>query len=175
MDDKSLFEQAMMGVRPLAQNNKISLSRDKIPAEVTKRRRVAAQAPVINELNPLSDHAEAFVDGAEILQYKHTSVQNAVFRKLKQAKFRCEAVLDLHGLTIEQAREEVFDFIQLSRQQGCACITIVHGKGHNSDSNKAALKTFVNRWLLDLETVLAYCSAQPKDGGTGSVYVLLKR
>ncbi|EXJ09223.1 Smr domain protein [Nitrincola nitratireducens] len=37
------------------------------------------------------------------------------------------------------------------------------------------IKSCVNDWLQQIPQVLAFTSAQPKDGGTGAVYVLLKR
>jgi DNA-nicking Smr family endonuclease len=33
----------------------------------------------------------------------------------------------------------------------------------------------VNRWLRAVDNVLAFHSAQAKDGGSGAVYVLLKK
>jgi hypothetical protein len=33
----------------------------------------------------------------------------------------------------------------------------------------------VNSWLRQMDAVLAFCSARPNDGGTGAVYVLLKK
>ena len=37
------------------------------------------------------------------------------------------------------------------------------------------LKIKVNSWLRQKDQVLAFCSARPQDGGTGAVYVLLKK
>jgi len=52
---------------------------------------------------------------------------------------------------------------------------VVHGKGYSSPNNKPVIKAYVNRWLRESETVLAFHSAQKQDGGTGAVYVLLKK
>jgi DNA-nicking Smr family endonuclease len=40
---------------------------------------------------------------------------------------------------------------------------------------RPVLKGKVNHWLQQRDEVLAFCSARPVDGGTGAVYVLLKR
>ncbi|MEE9156926.1 MAG: Smr/MutS family protein, partial [Gammaproteobacteria bacterium] len=37
------------------------------------------------------------------------------------------------------------------------------------------LKNKLNNWLRQRDEVLAFCSTRPVDGGTGAVYVLLKR
>ncbi|HET8706021.1 MAG TPA: Smr/MutS family protein, partial [Pseudomonadales bacterium] len=42
------------------------------------------------------------------------------------------------------------------------------------DGREPILKSSVNHWLRQLPQVLAFCSAQPKDGGLGAVYVLVK-
>ena len=53
-------------------------------------------------------------------------------------------------------------------------VIIVHGKGFRSQS-KPVIKPLVNHWLKQADEVLAFCSAQPQDGGTGAVYVLLRK
>ena len=37
------------------------------------------------------------------------------------------------------------------------------------------LKGYVNHWLKELDAVQAFHSAQPQHGGTGAVYVLLRK
>ncbi len=49
-----------------------------------------------------------------------------------------EAV-DLHGCTIEQARDAVLQIIQMAKDENQNVIKIVHGKGP-----EAVLKTYVN-------------------------------
>ena len=52
---------------------------------------------------------------------------------------------------------------------------IIHGKGNRSDDRGPVLKVKVNNWLRQHDRVQAFHSARPVDGGTGAVYVLLKR
>ncbi len=80
-----------------------------------------------------------------------------------------EAV-DLHGCTIEQARDAVLQIIQMAKDENQNVIKIVHGKGP-----EAVLKTYVNGWLRQHRDVLAFVSAPENQGGTGAVLVLLKR
>jgi DNA-nicking Smr family endonuclease len=54
-------------------------------------------------------------------------------------------------------------------------VRIIHGKGNTSLGKMPVLKGRVNSWLRQKNEVLAFCSARPNDGGTGAVYVLLKR
>ena len=43
------------------------------------------------------------------------------------------------------------------------------------DTHVAGNRFSIDSWLRRNGEVLAYCSARPNDGGTGAVYVLLKR
>ena len=54
------------------------------------------------------------------------------------------------------------------------CAHIIHGKGYRSGERQPVLKRKVNYWLRLRPDVLAFCSATPRDGGTGAVYVLLR-
>ena len=76
-------------------------------------------------------------------------------------------------MTVDQARIEVFDFIKQSIQYDVRSLIIIHGKGRHNQSLQARLKSYVNRWLPDMPEVQAFCSAQPRHGGTGAIYVLL--
>jgi DNA-nicking Smr family endonuclease len=51
----------------------------------------------------------------------------------------------------------------------------VHGKGNGSWQKQPVLKNKLNQWLRQRDEVLAFCSARPCDGGTGAIYVLLKK
>ena len=52
---------------------------------------------------------------------------------------------------------------------------IIHGKGYGSGPNGPKLKNFVDQYLQYNPNILAYHSAQQKDGGTGAVYIQLKK
>ncbi len=99
-----------------------------------------------------------------------SSLGNKILRKFKQGQYNPEATLDLHGFTVNEAALTLDKFIQHSVHQGYRVLLVIHGKG-----TQAILKTQVNYWLTDHPRVLAFCSAKPKDGGVGAVYLLLKR
>jgi DNA-nicking Smr family endonuclease len=54
-------------------------------------------------------------------------------------------------------------------------VRIIHGKGLSSAGKLPVLKGKVDAWLRQMDAVLAFCSARRNDGGTGALYVLLKR
>ena len=78
-------------------------------------------------------------------------------------------------MTAAQARASVERFIENSRHKGHRCVCIVHGRGLHSDGNAPILKISVREHLRSHRSVLAYADAPSSDGGTGAVYVLLRK
>lgn len=175
-DDKVLFLQAMSGVQPIKDNNTLSdVSKPKAtkPDAATLSKRAAAQGADTEKLGAgLSDMQALLnpVSGESYLIYKTPTLQNKVFTQLKQGKLRWYDAVDIHGATIDEARDAVTTLITQARSKNETVVKIVHGKGSD-----AVLKTCVNGWLRQLPEVLGFCSAPPKDGGNGAVLVLLKK
>ena len=98
-----------------------------------------------------------------------------MYRKLRQGKYQIDARLDLHKMTIETAREKVFSFINDCMKYDLRTVLIMPGKGDRNTEDPALLKSYLIHWLPQLNDVMAYHTAQPKDGGAGAFYVLLKK
>lgn len=168
-DEDSLFMAEMSGVKPLKPDNKIKLKK---PAN--KPLQQAAIDDADFAIDDIFSTAELNEDCPDILSFSRSGLQHKVLKKLRQGKQPVEHVLDLHGLTVEQARTELLDFLSECKASGLRHVIIVHGKGYRS-KNKAVIKPMLNRWLREVHNVLAFHSAQPKDGGNGAVYVLFKK
>lgn len=169
-NEVDFFKEAMSDVTPL--------TNDKAFHHVIKPKSKPLKIDNTEEFfinDPLSDELEIKeVDSSEILSFCRTGIQKSVFRKLRGGSYQISDELDLHGLTLKQAKKILVYYLQEAVQfEGC-CVRIIHGKGHRSGSNKPVLKTHVNHWLSEHERVLAFHSTKPRDGGSGAVYVLLK-
>ncbi len=175
MQDDDWFAKEMGDVKPLKTEKRVAIRREDISALAAKARREAAQREDVADNNPLSDAEVPLLDAHYILEWQGPGVQHGVFRKLKQGAYEPEARLDLHRMTVERARQEVFSFISEAQALSLRSLIIVHGKGFSSRAEGAVLKSYLNVWLPQLGTVIAYCSAQPRHGGVGAVYVLLKK
>ncbi len=170
-EDAEQFRAAMRGVKPLATTGRAPRAR-KIP-QARALQTEADEAAVLAEL--LSGPDPESVDTGDSLRYAAQGVQDRVLRQLRRGNFRREAELDLHGLNKEQARLEVARFITHCLDQDWRCVRIIHGKGNRSPNSGPVLKRELDGWLRKIRAVLAYCSARPEDGGTGAIYVLLRR
>ncbi|GMQ91566.1 MAG: hypothetical protein BMS9Abin11_0875 [Gammaproteobacteria bacterium] len=167
-----LFRKLMSTVRPLKQ--------DKISPYKKSRKPIAHKREEDDEAvmdSLLSDDYEPEYDteSGEELFFARPGLQRTVLRKLRRGKFVVEAELDLHRNKAPEAREKISVFIRNARQRDQRCVRIIHGKGLSSSDKLPVLKGKVNSWLRQKDDVLAFCSALPRDGGTGAVYVLLKR
>jgi len=168
-EDRALFLDAVGPVEPV-EDDRVEPER---PRPSARPRRDPGFDEMVDEVH-FSDLAEAPEQGEQV-QYVRPGVQKAILRKLKRGGYSVSASLDLHGMTVEQARGEVTAFIRAERGELRRCVRIVHGKGYRSADGQPVLKTLLNRWLPQRDDVVAFCSAPPHDGGTGALYVLLRR
>lgn len=115
------------------------------------------------------------LESGEELSFRQPHISLKVLKNLKQGKYAIQSELDLHGLTANEARGLLREFLTEVQLQGHRCVRIVHGKGLRSGSGGPVLKVKLNKWLPQWDQVLAFASAPPRDGGTGALYVLLAR
>lgn len=97
------------------------------------------------------------------------------WERLKRGKITVEKRLDLHGRTQIEAHDALDRFLAMSAASGLRCVLIVTGKGVNGDG---VLRQMVPRWLAEpdnREKIITYCTAHPRHGGAGALYVLIKR
>ena len=172
------FADAMQGVTR-HKHDKADLSVEKTTRKKkdhnSSYRRHAATLADDKVIDGLSDEAVELVESSEELLFANPGVQLRVLKRLKQGHIPWEGGIDLHGYTVDQARDQLSKFIYDSRKAGARSVIVIHGKAYSSEGQEPLIKSYVNEWLKRLDGVLAFCSAQPKDGGTGALYVLLKK
>ena len=115
------------------------------------------------------------VGPGDVLSFARGGVRRREIERLRRGRFKVEADLDLHGRIVAEAVSALDHFLRDSRHRGRRCVRIVHGKGFGSRNGLPIMKAHVDRWLRARSEVLAFCSATPPDGGTGALYVLLRR
>lgn len=169
-EERALFRNQMTDVEAIHHTPKHVP--DQCMPSTRPRSREADDAAVMLEL--FDDDPERMETG-EDLYFARDGIQTRVMRRLRRGHYRCQAYLDLHGSFVDTARKQVARFLYESCNSGHRCVRIVHGKGLRSGNRGPVLRDKVAGWLRQRDEVLAYCSAAPKDGGTGAVYVLLHR
>jgi DNA-nicking Smr family endonuclease len=102
-------------------------------------------------------------------------LDRASAERLKRGRYAIEARLDLHGMTQAEAHRALAGFVSGSRAIGRRCVLVITGHGRISGG---VLKAAVPRWLNEPDLrrhVLAITPAQPRDGGSGALYLLLRK
>ncbi len=167
-DDRGLFRQHMKEVTPLKAERRVS--HRPTPKKITIR-----QPEQETPIHYLQSTNEADVTAEDKLFYTTQGVQQRTLKQLRKGLLRCEAELDLHGHTVASAEQVLGSFLTEVQQAGLRCIRIIHGKGYAQLNPYPVLKNQLNRWLRHHPAVLSFSSAQPKHGGTGALYLLLKK
>ena len=173
--DAELFLSAMQGV-------------DKLDGDTGRQVDVRSEPPVPPA--PAQDDAQvmsSFLRGDLEFELEYTDeymygfvrgLDSAVFQQLKNGAFSMESHLDLHGMTTEQAMDGLLFFLRENYLQNRRCVLVVTGRGINSPGGFSVLKREIQGWLTRdplKRVILAFCTAQPKHGGAGALYVLLRR
>jgi len=168
-EDSDLFRTAIGKVRAV-KSDKVLLTQNSKPKPFPKSK-------AVNVEEHLSDIIEFDVEKVSLedsMSFTAPGLQHNVLKKLRKRQFGLDAEIDLHGLNSNEAKRQLLHFLHDCVEDGCRCVHIVHGKGYRSTDNHPVLKNNLNIWLRQHKDVQAFCSAPPKDGGTGAVFVLLQ-
>ena len=174
-NESALFKAELRGVKPLkhdrADTGKAKSDRQRL---ATLRQAATVRTDSV-KVDGLSDQFVIDVGAEDPLYWAGNGVQEGQMRKLKLGQISFEGSLDLHGMSVEKARDTLWEFIAEANKLEVRCVRITHGKAVRMDGRKPMIKSHVNTWLRQHPQVLGFTSCLAKHGGTGSVYVLLKR
>lgn len=170
-DDSKLFRESIT-LDKRYEHDGIKPVQEAVP--LVPRQRLLDEQRVIDEM--FSEEYEPLdVETGDELIFMRPGISQAVFRKLRRGQISIQGELDLHGLTVAMAREELAAFLHHCQLSHKRCVRIIHGKGKGSFQGQPVIKKKVNIWLRQRDEVLAFCSARQVDGGTGAAYVLLRK
>lgn len=169
LDDEDFFRDAMGDVTPL-----------KNCANTQWLRAPSPKAPRTPHENEEQENflTRGFLDIIPLtteLEFKVEGVQQGVLDKLRLGKYPFEASLNLLRQPVETCRQSLFSFMLYANKHGLRNLLIIHGKGRDDESHANIVRSYVARWLQEFAEVQTYCTAQPKDGGAGALYVGLRK
>jgi len=170
-DDKEAFLRAMTGAKRIDADNRVPEHKVK-PKPKARFAKADEEAVLFESLMDDIDTIEHGHGGA--LRFHRQHVGRRTMRKLTRGGYSVQAEIDLHGMTLAEAKPRLRDFIEYSATQNKLCVRVVHGKGLGSGERGPVLKSAVNSWLRRWDNVLAFVSTRQVDGGTGAIYVLLQ-
>lgn len=194
-DEAALFRLVVKDAKPLAEKAKRRLGALDLPPDVEpvptvpmaegvspakrKRGRVPKDDPLPQ---PPAPPVKAPVKLPELKHDRAPGLDKRSQLRLKRGQMEIEARIDLHGMTQDMAHAALNGFIARSQARGLRCVLVITGKGTRRDEfgryETGVLKREVPRWLNEAgnrDKVLAFTPAQLKDGGSGALYILLRR
>ncbi|NVK53968.1 MAG: DNA endonuclease SmrA [Alteromonadaceae bacterium] len=172
-DDFQDFLQELGDVKPLKADDRVTLQQTQQALEKQLRREaLLAQKP---SDSPLTFDNVIPVKPDDFVAFKQAGIQDGVYKNLRQGKYPIEQKISLAGLSLRESSQNLYHKIAAAHERGIRMLLIQHGKGENSQPFPALKKSYVNHWLPQLKTVIAFHTAQPMHGGLGATYVLLKK
>ena len=168
-EDAALFRDAAGDVRVI-EDDREPVHRRRPKARPRARSRTTV--PTATEQAPAKSIRTSERDSEQL--FVRAGLQQKQLRRLRRGQLPIAAEADLHGMRIRAAQLLLEEFLRDCRHRNFRCVRVIHGKGLGSRGGHAVLKWEVDRWLRGHDGVMAFCTAQPRDGGSGAVYVLLR-
>ncbi|MGH7045736.1 MAG: Smr/MutS family protein [Stellaceae bacterium] len=169
--DRRSWAEAMRDVTPL--RGRLSLAASAALVGPLAARSAIAADPPLADPGPGPDLAT----GPDLGTGPGLGIDRANAERLKRGLHPIEARLDLHGRTQAEAHRELAEFVDAAYRAGRRCVLIITGRGLGPNG-PGVLKRAVPRWLAQpglRRHVLAIAAAQPRHGGAGALYLLLRR
>lgn len=160
--------------RELELEEKRALPHEVSASQLERQKAALGLGPSAADDNPLSLGEVPEVGPREVVEWKKEGVQQQVFARLRNGHYPVQGSLDLHRLSVREARQAVHRFLKLAEAKRWRTVLIAHGRGEKSPT-PARLKSYVVHWLGQLPAVIAYSSAERRLGGTGATLVMLRK
>jgi DNA-nicking Smr family endonuclease len=162
-DDFSLFSAEFSGIKKLQQDT------IKLPTRNMKKKQIIKQIREESfETNHFSDGFEPHLSEEGPMRYSRQDADKYLVKQLRRGDFSPEIILDLHGLTQDEAKRELGALITCCKKEGLYCCSVLHGVG------KHILKKQVPLWLAQHPDILAFHQAPLEFGGHGALLVLVE-
>jgi DNA-nicking Smr family endonuclease len=178
-DEIRFFLEAMSDVRPLSTSKNTftpTPNPDIRPAHPVRDDELEVLAHLSDLISGTAEMDITFSD--EYIEGSVEGFSRKLMRRLKKGQFPIQDYIDLHGLKKREAEIRIRDFLLKSHRLGLRCVLVVHGRGLNSENNIPVLKERLPVWLNRgpvKKIVLAFSTARTYDGGTGAIYILLRK
>lgn len=179
LSEEACFMEAMRDVAPLSEDRgRVTTrpKRDLRPPYPPGQGDLEVLAHLSELVSGVADMDITFSD--EYMEGAMQGIDRKLMEKLRKGEFPVQDYVDLHGLTREEAELSIRNFLMDSYRHGLRCVLLVHGRGLNSEDHIPVLKRRVPVWLSRSPVkkfILAFSTARPYDGGTGAIYVLLRK
>lgn len=182
--EKELFARVMADAKPLRKRPGMA------PTPTPPRKKPVQIRPITHP--PIEDRPASAIRAKD--RAAVTGLDGANAERLIKGRLEIEARLDLHGHRQDEGQRILVDFIRRTHSQGKRCVLVITGKGRSQKNlereessvsgrymipeRRGVLFDLVPAWLAApglAPYVVAFTPAQAKHGGSGALYVYLRR
>lgn len=141
----------------------------------TPGRKKESVRETVSREHPMDSLLREYLPDGEIIDSK--TEMGPQINKVSREKMRrkkADLVLDLHGMTADEAERSLNEFIRRSYRSGARKILIIHGKGNHTKGD-AVLKPLVKS-VLELSPYIGDIGTpERRDGGSGATWAVVRQ
>lgn len=100
------------------------------------------------------------------IRYSRENSDPNELKKLRRGFYAPEFFLDLHGLTLQEAKKEIAALIAVCLKENANCACIMYGHGKN------ILKKQTPMWLAQHPNIICFHQATKEFGGSAALLIL---
>ena len=173
--------EAAFFLKSMGQVRKVKHDKPKVagptPMEVAQLEDNLAMA----ELESLIGNSQSWaieVDDDQIYCARAPGVSREMTKRLQKGEIPPNKSIDLHGMTRQEAHQQVRRTLLAVRRDGHRCLKVVTGRGQNAPDGHGVLKEALPTWLTTAPLnahVLAIVTAPGRLGGHGAYLILIRR
>lgn len=164
-EDTQLFRTSVAGTKKLLQDTHIHRAPPRVQAGLPPRKALQEQ---VDASFYFSDEFQPQLDAEGPMRYVRPGSSHYELKKLRRGDYSPDLFLDLHGLTQQQAKQELGALLAACRREHVYCACVMHGHG------KHILKQQTPLWLAQHPDVLAFHQAPREFGGDAALLVLVE-
>jgi DNA-nicking Smr family endonuclease len=169
--DEEVFLDAMADVREIREFREIPFKRP--PSIKYRHVQTDDSLEVLNQIVK-GEIKMRLSDTGEYMEWISPAMRKDLAQRLHQGDFSVQDYIDLHGMTLHEAKEAFGLFFKDAIRKRLFCVKVIHGRGLRSPGGPV-LKEALQKWLQGSfrKWVLAYSTAKDCDGGLGAAYIIL--
>ncbi|XBC40839.1 MAG: endonuclease SmrB [Buchnera aphidicola (Nurudea yanoniella)] len=162
--DLSLFYKSIHGVKKIRQDTLFHSRRYKIKKNVILKKNICEQDA---HCHYFSCNKSTILLNTDPIYYIRSNSYFDELNKLRLGVYVPEIVLDLHGLTQNQAKRKLGELIYICYKEKFFCANVIHGHGKN------ILKKQIPLWLSKHPSIIAFHKAPKTFGNSAAILILI--
>jgi len=165
-NETMLFRKSFPSINKIVQDTIFHTKDYKEKYVLNKRKRNNIESEIHSYF--FSCPAKSFLINRKPVYYIRDNVYLDKFKKLRSGKYVPEIFLDLHGLTLNEAKRELGCLISICHKEKLFCASIMHGHGKN------ILKKQIPLWLVNHPDIMAFHQAPKTFGSNAAIFILIQ-